>query len=78
MPCPSCGETQYLSGKYRERSLLATLLIPLLILIPAFFSIPVIAMAVLFIAAFAAIAVIHLFTIELADEEETWRQRLYE
>ncbi len=78
MPCPSCGEVQYLSREYRERSMLVTLLIPLLMLIPAFFNIPVVAMAILFVAAFTAIAVIHLSTIELADEQETWRQRLYE
>ncbi|WP_411844275.1 TIGR04104 family putative zinc finger protein [Salinicoccus sp. HZC-1] len=72
MDCPHCGKIQYLSQEYRKRSILATLLIPLLILLPAFFNVSFIAIALTFVAAFIAITCIHLFTIELAGEEETW------
>ncbi|MFC3418072.1 TIGR04104 family putative zinc finger protein [Salinicoccus hispanicus] len=78
MACPSCGQMQYLSEKYRKRSLMAMLLIPLLMLIPAFFDISIAAMSLLIIAGFAAIAVIHLFTIELTGEDGVWRRSLVE
>lgn len=73
MDCPHCGEIQYLSKEYRKRSILATLLIPLLILIPAFFDISIITIAVTFMAAFIAITFVHLFTLELESEENTLR-----
>lgn len=56
---------------------MATLLIPLLILIPAFFDISVITIGVTFLAAFVAITFVHLFTLELECEEETWRSSPY-
>lgn len=77
MDCPHCGEVQYLSKEYRKRSLLATLMIPLLILIPAFFNVSFIATAFIFVLAFMAITSVHLLTMELASEEETWRQETY-
>ncbi|MCG1008971.1 hypothetical protein J4760_02770 [Salinicoccus sp. ID82-1] len=78
MACPSCGQMQYLSERYRERSLMMMLLIPLLMLIPAFFEISIVAMSLLILAAFIAIAVIHLFTIELSGDQETEHKGLME
>ena len=78
MNCPHCGEVQYLSREYRKRSLLATLLIPLLILIPAFINVSFIATAFIFVLAFMAIVSVHLFTMELAGGEEAgWGQESY-
>lgn len=77
MDCPHCGKTQYLSKDYRQRSMLATLLIPLLLLIPALFDFSFPVIAVIFSAAFIALTFIHLFTLELACEEETWRNSPY-
>lgn len=77
MNCPHCGKTQYLSKEYRKRSIMATLLIPLLILIPAFFDVSFLTIAITFMAAFIAITFVHVFTLELACEEETWRNSPY-
>jgi len=57
--------------------MLATLLIPLLLLIPALFDFSFPVIAVIFSAAFIALTFIHLFTLELACEEETWRNSPY-
>ncbi|WP_342389316.1 TIGR04104 family putative zinc finger protein [Salinicoccus bachuensis] len=77
MACPYCGETQYLSQKYRERSMFITLLIPLPILIQAFFDVHLEGMIVLFVSAFLLVIMFHLFALEVEAEEEDWRNRFY-
>ncbi|MFB9859996.1 TIGR04104 family putative zinc finger protein [Salinicoccus siamensis] len=78
MDCPSCGERQYLSSKYAKRCVAATLMLPILMLLPAFFDISVVAMAIMFTIALVAIVSVHLFTIELMCEDERWPDRLYD
>lgn len=77
MECPSCGQMQYLSDRYRERSLMMMLLIPVLMLIPAFFNISIMAMSLLIFAALIVIASIHLFTTELVSEADIGHQSFY-
>ncbi|WP_380659901.1 TIGR04104 family putative zinc finger protein [Salinicoccus sesuvii] len=77
MECPSCGQMQYLSDRYRERSLMIMMLIPLLMLIPAFFDIPIMAMSILIFATFIVIGIIHIFTIELVSEADIGHQSFY-
>lgn len=70
--CPRpAEEMRYLSKSTAGGSMLATILIPLLILIPAFFNVSILTIAVIFAVALIAILSIHL-TLELASEEETW------
>lgn len=71
--CPHCGESQYLTKKYRRRSLLSVLLLPLLIFIPIFAGFGLFTVLFTLAAIFSAIIGVQLFTIELSNIPETRR-----
>lgn len=57
--------------------MLITLLIPLPILMQAFFDIHLEGMIVLFVGAFLLVILFHLFALEVEAEDEDWRNRSY-
>jgi CXXC-20-CXXC protein len=76
MDCPYCGETQYLTKKYRRRSLLAILLLPLLIFVPLLAGFGIIVVLITLAAIISAIIGVQLFTIELANTPQTRRDTM--
>lgn len=73
MECPYCGEPQYLTKKYRRRSLLSVLLLPLLIFLPPLAGLGLLVTLLAFAAVCSIIIAVQIFTIELANTPQTWR-----
>jgi CXXC-20-CXXC protein len=70
MPCPYCGEKQYLTSKSRKRSSLPVFIIPFLIFIPYFFDISLFAVISIYAGVGIGIMCIYPLLIELSNQEE--------
>jgi CXXC-20-CXXC protein len=72
LPCPFCGEKQYLTSRARKRGALLTMIIPFLIFIPFFFDITIFAAVSVYFAAGIGIMLIYPFVVELSNKEKAF------
>ncbi|GAB3792227.1 TIGR04104 family putative zinc finger protein [Virgibacillus kimchii] len=70
IPCPFCGEKQYLTSRARKRSALPAVIIPFIIFIPSFFGVSFAAMISIFVSVVIGFTIFYPLVIELSNEEE--------
>ncbi|MFA1820220.1 TIGR04104 family putative zinc finger protein [Virgibacillus oceani] len=70
IPCPYCGEKQFLTSKSRKRSTLGILLIPFLIFVPNFFDFSLLATLSIYAGYVILFSFTYPFLIELSNREE--------
>lgn len=74
--CPHCGTPQYLTKKYRRRSILSVILLPLIIFIPVLSGLGLFTVLFTLAAIFSAVIGIQLFTMELSSQPVSRRDRI--
>lgn len=70
MPCPHCGEAQYLTNSYRKKSSLITFLMLLLFFLPTFFNASWQAHASVLIPTLIVGIFLQIHTFELTDKDD--------
>ncbi|MDB0580086.1 TIGR04104 family putative zinc finger protein [Salinicoccus roseus] len=70
MPCPHCGEAQYLTWRYRKKSILITFLMILLFFLPSFFNASWSIFLAIFTITLAAGLFLQIHTFELIDKDD--------
>ena len=70
MPCPQCGEAQYLTWRYRKKSSVITFLMILLFSLPGFFNASWSVFLAVFTITFATGLFLQIHTFELTDKDD--------